>query len=153
MINSHDEWREKFVVKSSCSESCLLVTVMMIHVINSSSQQLWWNFLTASLSGGADKLQLREAVRIFFVCFAVSRPIVLSYVLLCQITLQDADQGWIYATYSCRASNELGSESRNVQLMRASKQYFVYEALFTNSPIWLNIKKENMCFASYCITR
>jgi len=39
-----------------------------------------------------------------------------------QVTVREADQGWIFGDYACRARNNYGTGEQIISLRRASKQ-------------------------------
>jgi len=41
--------------------------------------------------------------------------------MLPQVRVRDSDQAWIYTTFTCRASNEFGTEGLPIALRRASE--------------------------------
>jgi len=40
-----------------------------------------------------------------------------------QVTVREADQGWVFGDYICRARNDYGTGEQTIKLRRASKYY------------------------------
>ena len=48
----------------------------------------------------------------------------LNVAILLQVTVREADEGFIYGNYSCRATNQMGVGVHLVEMRRASKYLF-----------------------------